>query len=49
MEKKFIELHVYDAMIVFFIDYYKRTLSGNLRTLMEAIYSLSESSTDQAA
>jgi len=31
------------------MDYYKRTLSGDLRLLMKVIYSLSESSADQVA
>jgi len=39
----------FNAMVVFFINYYKRTLSGNLRILMEVIYFLSESSTNHAA
>jgi len=43
------KLQAFNAMVDFFIDYYKRTLSGNLRILMEFIYFLSESSTDQAS
>jgi len=33
-------------MVNFFIDYYKRTLSGDLRILIEAVYSLSKNKTD---
>jgi len=43
------KFQVFNAMVGFFIDYYERTSSGNLRILMEVIYSLSESSTDQAS
>ena len=43
------ELQSFNAMVDFFIDYYKRTSTGNLRTLMEIIYNLSEDSTDQAS
>jgi len=37
------KLQAFNAMVNFFINYYKRTLSGDLRILMEAIYSLSKS------
>ncbi len=47
--RTYTKLQAFNAMVDFFIDYYKRTLSGNLRILMEVIYSLSENSTDQAA
>jgi len=43
------KLQAFNAMVDFFIDYYKRTLSGDLRVLMEVIYSLSDTSVDQAA
>jgi len=43
------KLQAFNAMVDFFIDYYKRTLSGDLRILMEVICFLSDSSTDQAA
>jgi len=43
------KLQAFNAMVNFFIDYYKRTLSGDLRILMEVVCSLAESSTDQAA
>jgi len=47
--RTYTKFQAFNAMVNFFIDYYKRTLSGDLRILMEIIYSLSESSTDQAA
>jgi len=47
--RTYTKFQAFNAMVDFFIDYYKRTLSGDLRILMEIIYSLSESSTDQAA
>jgi len=47
--KKYTEFQAFNAMVDFFINYYKRTSSGDLRTLMEVIYSLSEDSTDQAS
>jgi len=47
--RTYTKLQAFNAMVDFFIDYYKRTLSGDLCILMEIIYSLSESSTDQAA
>jgi len=36
----------FNAMVGFFIDYYKRTLSGDLCLLIEAIYSLSKNTTN---
>ena len=39
----------FNAMVNFFIDYYKRTLSGDFRILMEVIYSLYESNADRAS
>ncbi len=43
------KLQAFNAMVDFFIAYYKRTTSGDLRTLMEVICSLSENSADQAS
>jgi len=47
--RTYTKLQAFNAMVDFFIDYYKRTLSGDLRILMEVICSLAESSADQAA
>ena len=42
-------LQAFDVMVDFLVHYYKRTLFGGLRTVMEVILALSEDSTDQAA
>jgi len=47
--RTYTKLQAFNAMVNFFIDYYKRTLSGDLRILMEIICSLSDSSADQAS
>ncbi len=47
--KIYTKFQAFNAMVDFFINYYKRTLSGDLRILMEVICSLSESDSDQAA
>ena len=40
------KFQAFNAMVDFFINYYKRTLCGNLRILIENIYSLSKINTD---
>jgi len=47
--RTYTKLQAFNAMVNFFIGYYKRTLSGDLRILMEVICSLSDSSADQAS
>jgi len=47
--RKYTELQAFNAMVVFFINYYKRTSSGDLRILMEVICPLSENSAEQAS
>ncbi len=47
--RTYTKLQAFNAMVDFFINYYKRTLSEDLRMLMEVIYSLSESSANRAA
>ncbi len=47
--RKYTELQAFNAMVDFFISYYKRTLSEDLRILMEIIFSLSENNADQAS
>jgi len=44
--RAYTKLQAFNAMVNFFIDYYKRTLSGDLRILIEATYSLSKSTTN---
>ena len=46
--RTYTKFQAFNAMVDFFIDYYKRTLSGDLRILMEVICFLSDSSADQA-
>ncbi len=47
--KKYTEFEGFNAMVDFFINYYKRTSDGDLRTLMEVILNLEEDSSDQAS
>ncbi len=47
--RTYTKFQAFNAMIDFYINYYKRTLSEDLRILMEAIYFLSESNSDSAA
>jgi len=49
VHRTYTKLQAFNAMVDFFIEYYKRTLSGDLRILMKVIYFLSESNADQAA
>jgi len=44
--RTYTKLQAFNTMVDFFIGYYKRTLSGDLRILMEVIYSLSKSTTN---
>jgi len=47
--RTYTKLQAFNTMVDFFIDYYKRTLSGNLRALMKVIYSLAENNADQTS
>jgi len=47
--RTYTKFQAFNAMIDFYINYYKRTLSEDLRILMEAIYFLSENNSDPAA
>ena len=46
-DRLYTKLQAFDAMVDFFVAYCKRTLSGDLRVLMEVIVTLSEDGTDQ--
>ncbi len=43
--RTYTKFQAFNAMVDFLIHYYKRTLSGNLRILIKAIYSLSKNTT----